>query len=211
MALTQLTTHAVDAVARLLSQYRDKPRIAGLVSALAARGQAVENALWSVLTQLSLSTAADAWLDRLGGIVGEPRDGRTDSVYRASIRARIYANASNGRVEDLIEMFQAWAAWFGSNLPLKVTQLAPAAVSVDTSPGPGDAIASVEATLLPLFRLFSATRAAGVGMTVRYQLHSNPEGMFTFADGTPEASGDQGFSDDDPNGTGGHWAGAVRC
>lgn len=211
MALTQITTHAVDAVARLLSQYRDKPRIAGLVSALAGRGQAVENALWSILTQLALSTAADAWLDRLGAIVGEPRDGRTDVVYRASIRARIYANASNGRVEDLIAMFQAWADWVGPGLPLKVTQLAPAAISVDTSPG-GGAIASVEATLLPLFRLFSATRAAGVGMTVRYQLHSDPDGMFRFATtGAPESTLTEGFSDGSPLADGGHWAGAVRC
>lgn len=210
MALTQLTTHAVDAVARLLSQYRDKPRIAGLVSALAGRGQAVENALWSILAQLALATAADSWLDRLGAIVGEPRDGRVDSVYRASIRARIYANASNGRVEDLIEMFQAWADWWATNAPIRVAQLAPAALSVETSPT-GDAITAAEEELLPLFRLFSATRAAGVGMTVRYQLHSDPEGMFTFADGAPESSTDQGFSDDDPNGTGGHWAGAVRC
>lgn len=210
MALTHITTHAADAVARLLSQYRDKAKLAALVSRLATRAQALEDAVWAMLAQLVLATAADAWLDRLGGIVGEAREGRLDVVFRAAIQARILANQSSGRVEDVIEVFQAWVAWWASNPPIHVTQLAPAALSVETSPT-GDAISANEADLLPLFRIFAATRAAGVGMTVRYQLSADVDGMFTFADGTPEASTDQGFSDNDPNGTGGHWAGAVRC
>lgn len=72
--------------------------VTGLVSAM----QAIENQEQALLTQRSLATAIGAQLDVLGKIVGESRDGLSDSVYRLYIAARVAANRSDGTVEDLI-------------------------------------------------------------------------------------------------------------
>ncbi len=107
MSITQNTTVTADGLARLLEQYKGKPRMTALVSAWLDECQAVEDALWSIYYQRELQNdvAADDLLDKIGKIVGQLRGSLDDATYRAYIRARIRANRSGGTPPDLYNVF----------------------------------------------------------------------------------------------------------
>ncbi|MFZ5440449.1 MAG: hypothetical protein ACOZQL_10595 [Myxococcota bacterium] len=204
MALTQLTDYGERAVAKLLAQYRDKPKLAGLVRELAERAQEIEGALFDAIKAWEVANASGAWLERLGEIVGEPRGGALDTEYRAFIAARIAANRSTGTVEDLLAVLKAWA---GGTLPAHtLKQYFPAAVEMKlTSP------VATASTVTRLLRLLKATRAAGIGQVVIYQLIPDAN-AFTFSStGSPESSTAQGFGDTTNPATGGQMIGAERA
>lgn len=46
-------------------------------------------------------------LDAIGKLVGQPRDGATDSVYQQYLAARVLANRSGGTPEELIAVANA--------------------------------------------------------------------------------------------------------
>lgn len=96
--------HAVDANALLTSMFRDKANVAGILQALAEEVQALEDAMWTLIIGRILDNAVGVTLDKWGQIVGQPRDGRTDTVYRLAIRVRIFVNRSNGLAEDIIQL-----------------------------------------------------------------------------------------------------------
>lgn len=96
-----ITDHAEQAAALLATQFRDKPKLRGLVQAKARQDQAVESAL-AQLHASSLDTDEGAQLDGLGAIVGEPRQGASDATYRNRIRARVRLNVGSGTAEDMI-------------------------------------------------------------------------------------------------------------
>lgn len=119
---------------RLTSAYKDKPVIRGLLAIALARHQALEDVAWQVLiTRLFGRTppvpvvddpgccecpvdtegaeeaevvldGANAQLDTIGKIVGEPRYGRDDAAYLVALRARILVNKSKGLAKNLVEI-----------------------------------------------------------------------------------------------------------
>jgi hypothetical protein len=202
MALSQILTYAETAAARLLAQYRERPRLRALVRELAGEVQEVENALWGMVAQTSIDTAEGVWLDRLGAIVGEAREGATDTDYRKYIRARIAANGSASVVEDVLSVMRAWA---GGVLPtLAVIDRFPAGFELQL-PSP------VTLAELPrLFRLVRAARAAGVGVMLIYQTTADADAFTFSSDATLQASATQGFGDSGNPATGGAFVGADR-
>lgn len=114
MTIAQVTTHQADAQARLIQQYVDKPLFLGLISALASRTQAVENALWGLYVGRTLANAVGAQLDGIGRIVGLPRSqipsASDDAVYRIWLKAWIAVNYSSGTFADIIALFTAVAS-----------------------------------------------------------------------------------------------------
>lgn len=107
MALAKITTHAADAVARLLEQFRTGASMPALVRTFAAQAQAAEDALWDVLVLRQLASATGAQLDVLGRVLGQPREGRADADYVLWLRARMLINLGSGRPEDLLAIFAA--------------------------------------------------------------------------------------------------------
>lgn len=202
MALSQILTYAETAAARLLAQYRERPRLRALVRELAGEVQAAEDALWGMVAQTSIDTAEGVWLDRLGAIVGEAREGATDTDYRKYIRARIAANRSASTIEDVLSVMRAWA---GGVLPtLAVIDRFPAGFELQL-PAP------VTLAELPrLFRLVRAARAAGVGVMLIYQTVDNANAFTFSSDATLQASSAQGFGDSTNPATGGAFVGADR-
>lgn len=99
---TKIDNHVEQALSRLRQQFKDKPNIETWISILVAPMQRLEDALYQLLTERGIDDAVGAQLDRLGKIVGQPRDGRTDETYRRFIRARISVNTSNGTIEDVL-------------------------------------------------------------------------------------------------------------
>lgn len=69
------------------------------------RLQELEDAGWTLLDPLSDPTLAlitGDLLDKIGSLVGDPRQGRGDTDYQAAIRIRIRVNRSRGTPEDII-------------------------------------------------------------------------------------------------------------
>src|SRR5512133_111299 len=104
-APVHITDHGDRAAARLLQQYRDGASIPALVRALSGGLQQVEDVLWDIRLRRAVSAAEGVQLDVLGRIVGQPREGRTDAVYRIWILARVRLNKGSGRPEDLLGVF----------------------------------------------------------------------------------------------------------
>ncbi len=202
MGISQIIDYADKAVARMLFQYRERPRLRAMVSELALEVQKAEDALWAMVAQTSIDTAEGVWLDYLGGIVGEPRSGATDTDYRKYIHARIAANRSKSNVEDILAVMRAWA---GGVLPSTIFR--------DMFPAAFEMTLSTPVTLaeLPrLFRLLRGARAAGVGTMVIYQTVADADAFTFSSDATLQASSTQGFGDATNPATGGAFVGAER-
>lgn len=75
-----------------------------LVAAFALPAQGVEDMLWDLFTLRSVLEAVGAQLDVIGKIVGQPRNGLDDDLYRRYILARISVNRSRGVASDLIRI-----------------------------------------------------------------------------------------------------------
>lgn len=195
--LTEITDYAARARARLLEQYKGRAKLAALVAAFAGRVQDLEVALFDLIDQTSIGTAVGVWLERLGAIVGEPKDGALEVLYRRYVRARVRANRSTGTYEDVIAVVTEWngAVPFAG---LELTELGRASFHVDLSDPDVD-----NTHALRLVRLLSSTRAAGVGCQMLWQLDASTK-VFTFATGSGlEADSDAGFGDTGNPSTGG--------
>lgn len=99
-----MTDHITTAISRLSHQFRGKSRIEGLLTALAQQAQELDSAFQSLLVERQIDTAIGSQLDAIGSIVGQPRDGNSDDLYRRYVRARIMVNRSQGTTEDLIRV-----------------------------------------------------------------------------------------------------------
>lgn len=105
MALEIITTHAEDALARLISQFKEQPNIEGFIRSFIVPFQHQENTLIQILTQRWVSTAVGVQLDKFGTIVGEDRLGRNDDAYRLALYLRIAINVCKGTPEEFIAIF----------------------------------------------------------------------------------------------------------
>lgn len=104
--LARRPTQVLDAYLRLSKAFQNKPIIATILIAALRELETIETACLDTYEGHLLDDAANAQLGVLGAIVGEPRLGRTDTVYRAAIRGRILANRSVGRVNTLLRIAQ---------------------------------------------------------------------------------------------------------
>lgn len=101
---TEITDHTAQALERLCQQFRDKPQITKLLTALTGTVQEAETALWELLTMRSVDTATGVYLDAIGSVVGQEREGLIDETYRRYIRARIATNRSRGTIGDVLHI-----------------------------------------------------------------------------------------------------------
>jgi len=79
-------------------------RNAAFLASWTKRVQEFEDAAWTLLDALNVDNATDDLQDKIGSLVGEPRQGRGTVEYRAAIRLRIRVNRSFGRTEDVIDV-----------------------------------------------------------------------------------------------------------
>ena len=107
MAFDEITDHVDKAKARLIQQYKQKPRIEGMVEAFTQEKQNLETVAKDLNEKRTLDNSIGVQLDGIGSIVGEARrSGESDTAYRVRIKARIGINISNGEPERMIETFQ---------------------------------------------------------------------------------------------------------
>lgn len=161
MALTHVTDHEEQALARLVLQYADKTNVRALVGVGGASVQTAEDVLWQLYSQRLLEDAVGAQLDNLGAVVGQAREASTDDQYRARIRGRILANRSSNSTETMIAI--AAAVVNDPDLVARVTTYAPAAFELWL-----DGVSVTDDTADALGDLIRAARAAGIGARVIY-------------------------------------------
>jgi hypothetical protein len=167
--------HVAGAIGRLREQFKDKPNIVALLSALVRPSQAIENTLQDMLVFRTVDRATGVNLDRLGKIVGQPRNGLVDDDYRRYIRARIAANRSRGTVNDILKV--ARLIVYSDDASLEIDQQGTAAfvirvVGVTVDP-------SLAAILLAFLK---ASKSAGVRVILEVA-QNLPGGIFKLDDG----------------------------
>ncbi len=104
-AVTPITTHAADALARLLQQFKDKARIEALLNAINVEVQRFEDEVMDLSDVLDIDVMGGVNLDNIGDIVTQAREGRSDADYRIAIREKISRNVSSGTANQIIEAF----------------------------------------------------------------------------------------------------------
>lgn len=100
--LGSVTAHRNKAKHRTIERWKNPEGYAAVRASYADEVQELENAIWSIKYSNLIDDAYGASLDKLGRIVGEGRNGRTDPGYRVRIRARIRVNQSFGTPADLL-------------------------------------------------------------------------------------------------------------
>jgi hypothetical protein len=103
---TKTDDHVDEAIANLIEQFKNKPVIAGYLTAWVNQIQDLEDAAFDTLVGRLFPYAEGAQLDGIGRIVGEDRGGRTDIVYREALNARVLINKCEGTPEQIIEIFE---------------------------------------------------------------------------------------------------------
>lgn len=91
------------AISRLAMQFDGSTKLRELVSNIASQFSDIESAAYQLKTLRWIDTADGEQLDGCGAIVGEKRQGKSDSEYRKAIRFRIFVNTSRATPNDLIK------------------------------------------------------------------------------------------------------------
>lgn len=153
MIATYIPNHVQLALNRLMAQYRDKPRIAAVITSFVQQLQDLEDATFPLDSGRSIFTAVGVQLDLLGTIVDLPRNGLDDDAYRLFLLGRIAENTSDATIDRVI---QVYGLLLNSDI-VNEQELYPGAVGLmGASPG-------VDPVLVPIIRsLVQLTLAAGV-------------------------------------------------
>lgn len=135
---------------RITSVFEDKPRVREVIVAMPRQLTIFEQVADQVRDERSVDLAIGVQLDKVGEIVGEPRQGRDDETYRQAIKFRIFVNVSKGRPSDVItatkiltqgddiqylESYPATVYMFtdgylaNEDIPSQIQEVAPAAIS----------------------------------------------------------------------------------
>jgi hypothetical protein len=93
--------------ARLISQFQGLPNLDAFIHAAGDQLNDIDEFFGQLASLLTLQTAVGAQLDVLGVILGQSRNGLTDSPYRTLLQARVSAYASTGSVESLIQILMS--------------------------------------------------------------------------------------------------------
>jgi hypothetical protein len=172
MALEHIERHFGEGLTALVPPFWGKPVIAALLRSYLNRVQELEGDIFDVLSAFDVRTCDETRLAVLGRIVGQSNLGWDLETYRAVIMARIAANRSHGREQDLITVIGLASGAVGA----VVLAIGNANLYV-TLPG-----AITDAALTALRFLLPKTRAAGVGMQLFVSGATEPDEIFRWGD-----------------------------
>lgn len=192
MSITKITTHNDSAISRLLTQFREKPKIESIITTNAAQYQEIEDAGFGMLRAMTIEHAIGATLDRIGNVVGLIRNAMTDDDFRIEIRTKISQRQSYGRVDDIITGFKLLT---GSSSVL-YGEIYPAGIYITglgnpTQPNPEQ-----------FSRFIGSVKPAGVALVIASLVWDPP---FSF-DGSTDG---EGFGDVADSAFGGHFASLI--
>jgi hypothetical protein len=205
MLVQEINNHVAQALARLLQQYVNRPRIASIISSLVQQIQNLENAAYSInqgrqLFDGTTYPAVGEQLDELGTLVNVSRNGLPDSEYLVFILGTIaedYSDGTRAAVTNIINTF-----FMQSML-----------ITMDNYPAEFDfevAGSMLDPSLLPAV-VNIIQNSLGGGIKLGFIATIDPTNGFTFSDAlnqiTPRPG--NGFDDATAPGGGGVWASAI--
>lgn len=193
-----VTTHVDDAKANLAGFLKNKANLAALISALVTEVQTLEDALWQLLTQRDLDSAAGQQLDGIGDILNLLRAGLSDDAYRTQLRAKILLDVISGLPNEVLGL----VALLVPGATTRLWQAFPASFSIVVGTAPSDPSAVGD--------LLRSGTAAGVSSQIVYPA-SDLAHAFTASDSNLGlvASTSLGFADSSTPGTGGELTGSA--
>jgi hypothetical protein len=185
--LVHKTTHVKEALARFLEQFKGKPNLEALLTALVDPIQDLEDVTIDVHTGRWLENAEGVQLDHLGDLVGQPRLGFDDDQYRLWIQARVLLNRSNGRGDELLQIADLVLP---TAVTRELTEEWPAGFKIESFGYAGD------------YEIVFDILASGKGAGIRFSLVYSPEdvsNVFETAPAGTVVAGDtlKGFADTD--------------
>lgn len=102
-----IPNHVQQALARLVTQYKNSTNLQNLLSALIGPIQGIESALTDMNSLRYMAEAQGVQLDVIGIIVGLTRSGgQSDSSYRLALQGQIKINISQGQPEQIIQAYK---------------------------------------------------------------------------------------------------------
>lgn len=102
MSLEHVTDHEARGAARLTEQFKYQPAVVALLKSWLADVQEVEDAAFELQLARAVDSAEGTALDVVGALVGQGREGRSDTQYRIWIKGKVLVNRSRGRPHQLI-------------------------------------------------------------------------------------------------------------
>lgn len=193
MLATEITNHTQQALNRLMEQYRDLPRMTGVITALVDQIQDLEDAVFSLDQGRQLMFAVGQQLDNIGIIIGLQRNGLSDMEYLIFLLGTIAENYSDTTIETILGIVQSL---FGSST-VTLQELFPAAVGI------GVGSPTVDPSLYPV--IFNIVQnSLGAGIALGFVDIYDAGDQFCFEGGTGK-----GFDDFNTPGIGGKFASIV--
>jgi hypothetical protein len=154
MSFNPINNHVEQALARLITQFRDSGNIRALITAFVTPIQELEDATATLNTDRLLATALGIQLDLIGTIVGLARTaGDSDDTYRMKLYAQIKVNTSEGQPEQVIQTYQL----FTNALLVLLFEDYPGEIMIESDYFPPD-----QATVDLLIKILQEVLPAGV-------------------------------------------------
>jgi len=169
--IVQKTNHEAEALANLLSQFKDKDVLEKLIKIYVRQIQEIEDMFYALKVERWLDDATGVQLDNLGTIVNEARQGRVDDDYTDALRVRILINISQGTHQDILGVIQGIVG----QLSINVYDQYPAGFTASIV----DPIDLLEVNVQNLCTFIENAKLAGV----RFNLEYHSVGNFVFDSG----------------------------
>ena len=138
----------------LIDFWKDKPVYRGILESYLREAQNIEDVVFRLLRERSISTAIGAQLDVVGNNEGEDRQGKLDAPYRDAILRRIAINSSDGTIPVVLDILSSIS---GSPVP-NIFEHYPASFHAYIDRGPSHALAVI----------LNQSAAAGVGTELMF-------------------------------------------
>jgi len=106
VAVLTKVDHVEAGLSRLITLWKDKPNVVGLLKSYLEQFNELEDLLFSILQDRSLYTAAGVQLDMIGALFGVTRQGRDDIRYRPAIVSAIARLNDDGTTEKFLNLLR---------------------------------------------------------------------------------------------------------
>lgn len=206
MIVDKITSHLSDAVARLITQYKDKPNMVAFISTIVGGVQALEDAIYALdaARHIYPEVPVGAQLDQLGVLIGLRRNGLADDIYYRLLLGTIAENFSDGTEDAILNVVQSI---YGATSVFLQTPQSPGGGSLTSPAFIGIAIGSPTAPIEVYPQLLGIVqRSLPAGITLSYI--ATFDAAKTFAMDGPQ-SWVAGFGDADDPTVGGGFADLI--
>lgn len=100
--------HITSGVSNLTSVFDNSDNVKKLLEVILEPLQEIEKVLIDLSNQKDIDTVEGIWLDYIGEIVGEKRNGRNDEDYRKALLLRVIVNKADGTPDSVYKVVKTY-------------------------------------------------------------------------------------------------------